>query len=245
MLSERTEACITLRIVTWNCNMALRLKLDRLRALRPDVAVIQECADPNGANGWHFDGAACDWIGFNPDKGLGIFTFGDWELARHASYSDKYALCLPVTVRGPHSFNLLGVWAAAPRTTPAGATNDPLLALRYYQPFLAAGPAIVAGDFNRLPQQMSARRGGVSGAIVDVLAAAGLTNADTARSAALGQVALQRTHFHQRKFSRGFVVDYLFLPTSWVARLSVFEVGDPHDWITWSDHVPLVAEINL
>ena len=28
-----------LRIVTWNCNMALRLKFDRLLSLRPDVAV--------------------------------------------------------------------------------------------------------------------------------------------------------------------------------------------------------------
>jgi len=28
--------------------MALRLKFDRLLSLRPDVAVIQECADPAG-----------------------------------------------------------------------------------------------------------------------------------------------------------------------------------------------------
>ena len=64
--------------------MALRLKFDRLLSLRPDVAVVQECADPDGANGWRPDCAAYDWIGFNPDKGLGIFTFGDLTLTRHA-----------------------------------------------------------------------------------------------------------------------------------------------------------------
>lgn len=223
--------------------MALRLKFDRLLSLRPDVAIVQECADPDGASPWRPDCAAYDWIGFNPDKGLGIFIFGDLALTRHPSYSEKFALYLPVTIGGPQRFSLLGIWGAAPRTIPTGATNDPLAALRHYRPFLTQGPAVVAGDFNRLPQQMSARRGGASSSVVDLLTETGLINADTAMSAASGQAALRRTHFHQRKFSRGFVVDYLFIPTSWADHLLAFEVCDPHDWITWSDHVPLVAEL--
>jgi len=234
-----------LRIVSWNCNMALRLKFDRLLSLRPDVAVIQECADPDGPKGWRPDCAAYDWIGFNPDKGLGIFTFGDLVLTRHAGYSEAYALYLPVTVSGSCRFNLLGLWAADPRRIPAGATNDPAAALHHYRNFLAAGPSVVAGDFNRRPQQISTRNGGPGSSIVDLLAAAGLTNADFAMSDASGQPALRRTHFHQRKFSRGFVVDYIFIPTAEATRLAAFEVGDPHDWITWSDHVPLVAEFDL
>ena len=39
-----------------------------------------------------------------------------------------------------------GVWVAANRSIPAGTTNDPAAALSYYQPFLASGPAMVAGD---------------------------------------------------------------------------------------------------
>ena len=92
---------------------------------------------------------------------------------------------------------------------------------------------------------MSVRRSGPGSSVVDVLAGAGLTNADFAMSDASGQPALRRTHFHQRKFSRGFVVDYIFIPAAETARLTAFEVGDPHDWITWSDHVPLVAEFDL
>jgi hypothetical protein len=225
--------------------MALRLKVDRLLSLRPDVAVIQECADPDAAGkGWRPDCTGYDWIGFNPDKGLGIFTFGGLALTRSASYSETYALYLPVTVSGWCHFNLLGLWAADPRKAPDGATNEPAAALRHYRSFLAAGPSVVAGDFNRLPQQMSVRNGGPGSAVVDVLADVGLTNADFAMSDASGQPALRRTHFHQRKFSRGFVVDYVFIPTSEAARLVTFEVEDPHDWITWSDHVPLVAEFD-
>ena len=235
-----------LRIVTWNCNMALRLKFDRLLSLRPDVAVIQECADPDAAGkGWRPDCASYDWSGFNPDKGLGIFTFGDLALARHPSYIETFALYLPVTVTGWCRFNLLGVWSADPRRIPEGATNDPLAALYHYRHFLADGPAVVAGDFNRLPQQISARRGGSGSSVIDVLKGAGMTNADYAMSDASGQEALRRTHYHQRKFARGFVVDYIFIPAAEAARLTAFEVGDPHAWITWSDHVPLVAEFDL
>ena len=190
-----------LRIVTWNCNMALRLKFDRLRSLRPDVAVVQECADPDAVGkGWRPDCTSYDWIGFNPDKGLGIFTFGDLALTRHSNYAETYTLYLPVTVSGWCHFNLLGMWAADPRRIPAGTTNDPFPALQHYHDFLAAEPSVVAGDFNRLPQQMSVQRNGPGSSVVDLLADAGLTNADFAMNDASRQPALRRTHFHQRKF---------------------------------------------
>ena len=67
------------------------------------------------AKGWRPDCTSYDWIGFNPDKGLGIFTFGDLTLTRHPGYSEAYALYLPVTVAGWCRFNLLGLWAADPR----------------------------------------------------------------------------------------------------------------------------------
>jgi hypothetical protein len=35
-----------MHILTWNCNGALRKKFDALNALKFDIAVIQECEDP-------------------------------------------------------------------------------------------------------------------------------------------------------------------------------------------------------
>ena len=228
--------------------MALRHKFEALLALRPDVAIIQECAEPDGdaGRGWRPACRDADWIGFNAEKGLGIFTFGDLTLRRHPSYTERFSLYLPVEIEGPCRFNLLGVWVADPRRIPPGATNEPTAATGYYRPFLGAAPSVVAGDFNRLPQQMSARSKASPGAsVVEMLAEAGLENAATLMSDASGQDALRRTHYHQRHFSRGFVVDYLFVPAAERTRLTAFEVGDPHDWLRWSDHVPLVAEFNL
>ena len=36
-----------MRLVTWNCNMALHRKLEALRSLEPDVAILSECARPD------------------------------------------------------------------------------------------------------------------------------------------------------------------------------------------------------
>jgi exonuclease III len=237
-----------LRIVSWNCNMALRHKFDALLSLRPDVAIIQECAEPaRAADGrWRPLCHDADWIGFNAQKGLGIFTFGDLSIRRHQTFSEAFSLYLPVEIHGSCRFNLLGVWVADARKIPPAATNDPMAAISFYRPFLTAAPAVVAGDFNRLPQQMSARSKALpSTSVVELLARAGLENADTVMSDVSGQDALRRTHYHQRHFSRGFVVDYIFVPAAEPARLTAFEVGDPHDWLRWSDHVPLVAEFDL
>jgi len=42
--SARLGNMAHLRIVTWNCGMALARKAPRLLALNPDIAVVQECS---------------------------------------------------------------------------------------------------------------------------------------------------------------------------------------------------------
>ena len=49
---------------------------------------------------------------------------------------------------------------------------------------------------------------------------------------------------------RGFVNDYVYIPASAASpdaeiRLSGFDVGDPHEWITWSDHLPLIVDLEI
>ncbi len=237
-----------LRIVSWNCNMALHQKFERLLALQPDIAVIQECASPerDAARGRQLACSDRDWIGFNADKGLGIFTFGDLRLRRASAFSEAFALALPVEVIGRCRLNLLGIWKTDGRRLPAGTTNDLLAAFRYYHRFISAPATIVAGDFNLLPQQMSRRADqGRGDSIIELLGRAGLQDADTLRQTDLSTETLRRTYYQQRRPGRGFVVDYIFAPRCEADRLTRFDVGAPRTWLPWSDHVPLLVEFAL
>ena len=64
-----------MRIVTWNCNGALRKKTAPLDELEADVLVVQECEDPKMSTAAYKEWAGCYlWQGVNKNKGVGIFA---------------------------------------------------------------------------------------------------------------------------------------------------------------------------
>jgi hypothetical protein len=85
-----------MRIVVWNCAMALHAKWDRLMSLRPDVAIVPECAGPavlckrRGAA----EPCSFEWDGHNQNKGLGVFAFGEYTLARDARFDGGHQIFL-------------------------------------------------------------------------------------------------------------------------------------------------------
>jgi exonuclease III len=63
-----------MKIVTWNCNGALRKKTEVLDMLEADVYVIQECEDPAQSTDAFRDWAGSYlWVGTSKHKGLGVF----------------------------------------------------------------------------------------------------------------------------------------------------------------------------
>lgn len=142
-----------MRLVAWNCAMALHQKWDALMALRPDIAVISECAKPDILMTRGLDGltsASTLWMGKNANKGLGVFAFNGYSLSRHSDFHPTLRHLLPVEVSGATRFNLLAGWA---QNASAGTNRKHQLgplrrALTKYRAFLQAAPAFVAGDLN-------------------------------------------------------------------------------------------------
>ena len=103
-----------MRLVAWNCNMALHRKLDAVLSLRPDMAVIAECAEPGRLRKLsRLDWIEGDpvWIGRNTTKGLAVFAFNGYRASLSHSFSPNLRYIAPVHISGPISFNLLAVWA--------------------------------------------------------------------------------------------------------------------------------------
>jgi exonuclease III len=44
---------------------------------------------------------------------------------------------------------------------------------------------------------------------------------------------------------RPYHLDYLFLPQAWLSRLKTLQVGAADAWLAYSDHVPVVADVQL
>lgn len=243
-----------MRLVAWNCNMALHRKLTALMALRPDVAVLPECASPErlaarlGAT--TLDGAPV-WIGCNPDKGLAVLAFNGYR-ARLAEdvYQKTLRFIAPVRIEGPVRFNLLAVWAqnfsdGIRRKRQAGPVRRGLA--RYYRAFLSEGPAIAAGDFNNSiywdrPGYLINHAHAVA-----LLESYGLVSAyHHARGESQGAES-EPTHYwrDRRKDGPTYHIDYVFLPRDWAGALREMTVGSFEDWCGagLSDHVPLVVDI--
>src|SRR5581483_6138092 len=152
-LGPATGLRVAVRLVAWNCAMALHRKFAALLALKPDVAVISECAEPARlARRMDLGCLSGDpvWVGDNCHKGLAVFAFGEHRARLAPIHHPGFRFLAPVRIEGPRAFNLLAVWAqnasgGIRRKRQAG----PLIrALRRYGPFLDEAPAVVAGDFN-------------------------------------------------------------------------------------------------
>ncbi len=247
--------------------MALHRKAEALLALRPDIAVISECAEPArlrarslGARsrgersggerslGDWFETEPV-WIGDNLNKGLAVFGFNGYRPRLNDRYAPYLRYVAPVHVAGPVAFNLLAVWA---QNFSAGITrkrqSGPLRrALSRYREFLSDAPVVIAGDWNnnvnwdrpgwRINHQTK----------VDMLARMGLVSAyHETTGEAQGAETTPTIYWRDRtRDGPTYHIDYIFLTRDLMDRVGGFEVGGFDDWCGngLSDHVPLLVDI--
>jgi exodeoxyribonuclease III len=234
--------------------MALHRKCHALMGLRPDIAVICECAEPArlaalGASlGQSGDSI---WTGDNRNKGLGIFTFNGYAARLADPYFSTLRHVVPVHISGPIDCNLLAVWA---QNASGGVSRKHQLgplrrALSKYARFLTERPSIVAGDFNNnVLWQRPGWRINHSSAVAG-LAKLGLTSAyHGLRGESQGSESLPTLYWRDRKKDGPtYHIDYVFLPAQWLASVTELTVGTYEDWCGsgLSDHVPILVDVGL
>ena len=234
-----------MRIVSWNCAQKLDAKYEALLALKPDIAIIPECAEPDilmkKASGFRY--SDCEWQGDIKDKGLGVSAFNGHSLRRHQSWDRDFHIFLPIEVRGPTTMNLLALWAFNHRA-PKKAVINPVTtgkAIDYYSSFLRAHPAVVAGDFNANVIWDKGSKDHKFSPVDAALRKLGLQSAyHAATGDPLGEEE-KETIWFQRNVKKTYHIDYVYVDRK-VTGLKVL-VGDVADWLKLSDHAPVIVDI--
>jgi hypothetical protein len=241
-----------MRLVAWNCAMALHRKFKALMTLEPDIAIVAECAAPALLAERIDLGRVCGtpvWIGENPHKGLAVFAFNGYRVQLSDIYRPRLRFLAPVAIAGPMTFHLLAVWA---QNMSGGIRRKrqpgPLrLALNHYRDFLTSAPTVVAGDFNNnVIWDRPGWRINHAAALAR-LAECGLVSAYHEIRGEVHGREMTPTHYWRDRCKDGptYHIDYIFLPKTWLGVSCRVEVGRFEDWcgLGLSDHMPLVLDL--
>ncbi|MBR9884133.1 MAG: endonuclease/exonuclease/phosphatase family protein [Oceanospirillales bacterium] len=248
------------RIVSWNCNGALRTKLDALDSLQADLLVIQECEDPKRSSAHYRDWAGdYQWTGDNKNKGLGVFAkcaqplerlgwYGSYstptlfsDSAAHHWCTEDLKLFLPVTLG---DLTLLAVWTKGTDKQAFGYVGQLWKYLHIHHPELSQPRTMLVGDLNSNTIWDQADRWWNHSDVVAALKNLGLESLyHTQQREPQGQESTPTFYMH-RNLNKPYHIDYAFLSEDLQAQSRV-DVGDPVNWLQYSDHMPLLIDVEV
>lgn len=239
-----------MKIVVWNCNQGLHRKADSVLGLSPDLAIIPEAARQARTLTTKASGSL--WIGEEKNKGLGIYSFGEFRIELHSCYDKRLQWVAPIVVTGPAHFLLLATWAlndqASEKHPQQGPKGQVAAALQVYKDQIDGSgmPLVVAGDFNGCVSWDKREKHSMHFNTVRDLTNHGLVSAyHSSRKVAQGNEP-DPTYWRDRTPSgQRFHIDYCFIPKEWMSDGVRVVVGDYDGWIAshLSDHAPLVVDI--
>jgi exonuclease III len=235
---------MTIRIVSWNCNGGLRKKFQHLDALEADILIVQECEDPAqyGSEYLHWAGKY-QWCGDIRSKGIGIFSRLDQPLRRLDWDTEPHKLFLPVGIGD--DLEIVGVWTQNAKPTSNAYIVQFWNFLQANRDRLSA-KTLLCGDFNSNTIWDKPRRIGNHSTCVDELAAIGLVSLYHHSRDEQQGVESEPTFYLYRHAARSFHIDFVFAHADLAAPGSFsLDVGNPGDWLAASDHMPMVADLNL
>jgi exodeoxyribonuclease III len=224
-----------MKIVSWNCKMAYRKKAESILKWHPDLAVIPECeylGEPTTKR---------LWFGDNRKKGIGIFSYSDYEFELHKGYNTDFKYIIPIKVKGPSEFNLLAIWAMNDTIDARRRYIGQIyLAINYYKGLLNES-TIIIGDFNWNVNWDAKPDYPLHGTLADVIEILKIKNIKSVYHEFFNESygkETKATLFMYHKQDRSYHVDYCFASSD--LKIANMEVGNFEDWIDKSDHMPII-----
>jgi exonuclease III len=241
-----------MRIVSWNCCWQkggfTEEKRNEILRLNPDILIVQECkqddwlklgfSDKNGH--WYGDGKESQG---NPDKNLGIGIYCDKKYSIDCSLfkgqnlsNMRYALPYIIKYQDEDILTIFSVWAKS------GYKNYHVPILNSLESFFNKTNTIVAvvGDFNTGSQYNNKENKQNYEFIKNELKKKYfLENCD------LSQEWIPTFHVKKNENYEFYLDDHCFIETIETRQIVLsFCLGEWTQWSKFSDHVPLIIDLN-
>lgn len=231
-----------MKIVSWNCNGALRKKFKQLDALEADIYVVQECENPalvsdNEYKNWSSNYL---WIGSNKNKGLGIFCRNDICIEKLELDSDGLEYILPCLVNS--EYMIWAVWTKEANSPTFKYIGQFWKYLQLHKSALCNYKDIVIGDFNSNACWDAWDRWWNHSDVVRELAELDIVSLYHVSNDELQGKESKSTFYMGRNLSRAYHIDYAFVAKALIPKATI-EIGDNVFWLNYSDHVPLIISV--
>jgi len=232
-----------MKLVTWNCAMALHKKHEKLLTFGADIMVIQECSRKfirqiNRTEGW-----SSAWLGKNPNKGLGVIVKAPWIISEAKALKPKWVG--KVIIDGPVPLELFPVWACPSEPRAESYIGQVHLLLDILERKSPSRSTIIIGDFNSNSIWDGGRRINDHSAAVSRLRKLGIESAYHAFFKQAQGAEEHPTFWFTKNTKKIFHLDYAFLSGELLSKLKRVEVGHHKDWLSFSDHAPVLIELDV
>lgn len=219
-----------MKIVSWNCAGKFREKFQLITKLDADIYIIQECENPADYPFHPYSVFASNhlWTGERSKKGLGIFAKPEINL--QPNQWQKYCLRNFLSVKINGTFDLVAVWACRPYIEEYYIYQS--INISNYD-----ARTVILGDFNSNAIWDKKHDIRTHTAIVQQLLSVGLCSAYHYTHAEPQGSESKHTFYLYRHHDKGYHIDHCFTNEQ---NILAYQVFDSPEWLTISDHVPIM-----
>jgi exonuclease III len=233
-----------MKIITWNCNRAFRKKFNLIADLGADIVVVQECEDPRRAGGEYEAWAGNHlWVGKNKNSGLGVFASKQISLQKLDWKDDNLEFFLPCNIN--QKFNLLAVWTKQANSPNFGYIGQLWKYMQLHKRELAAQHLLVCGDLNSNSIWDEWDRWWNHSDVVRELSEIDVQSMYHMKSGEEQGKETSPTFYLHRNREKPYHIDYAFVSRKLIGENHEINVGQWESWLTHSDHMPVIFDINV
>lgn len=232
-----------MKLVTWNCAGALQKKCREFLNLGADIMVIQECSQASTEQIARSEALSSHWLGANPNRGLAVLVRAPRIIREARPLRLKWAAKL--VIGGPTSIELFPVWAHKDQKNAVEYVEQVHLLLDIIEQTALSPFTIVVGDFNS--NSIWDRDYGIKNhsSTVDRFRKLGLESAYHVFFGEPQGAEQHKTHWNMKDKDRPYHIDYIFLSRPLLPKLRGVVVGSCDDWLSRSDHSPVLVELDV